>query len=103
MDKNYQTLEQKQIEVLKQKQEQHRQQLKENRDKVKKRKERTRRLIVRGALAEKLIPGAEEMTNDEFQKKLYESISQPDSSVTGKNGIRQQPSAERTHHSENDV
>ena len=103
MDKNYQTLEQKQIEELKQKQEQHRQQLKENRDKLKKRKERTRRLIVRGALAEKLIPGAEEMTNDEFQKKLYESISQPDSSVTGKNGIQQQPSAERTHHSENDV
>ena len=47
-------------------QEKHRRQMADNRDKVKERKARTRRLIERGAIAESMIDGAAKMTNDEF-------------------------------------
>ena len=48
----------------------HRQQMKENRDKTKARKERTHRLIVRGAMAENLIENASSMTDEQFQLEL---------------------------------
>jgi hypothetical protein len=35
------------------------------------RKARTKRLIERGAIAEKLVPNAENMTNEEFRTALY--------------------------------
>lgn len=46
------------------------QKLKENRDKLKARKNRTHKLIVRGAIAEAAIPGAIDMTDEEFQRAL---------------------------------
>ena len=48
----------------------HRQQMKENRDKTKARKERAHRLIVRGAMAENLIENASLMTDEQFQLEL---------------------------------
>ena len=51
-------------------QEKHRKQMADNRDKVKERKARTRRLIERGAIAERLIDGAKTMTNDEFARAM---------------------------------
>lgn len=47
-------------------QEKHRRQMADNRDKVKERKARTRRLIERGAIAESMIDGAAKMTNDDL-------------------------------------
>lgn len=48
--------------------------LKENRDKLKARKNRTHKLIVRGAIAEAAIPGATDMTDEEFQRALFDAI-----------------------------
>lgn len=50
------------------------QKLKENRDKLKERKNRTHKLIVRGAIAEAAIPGATDMTDEEFQRALFDAI-----------------------------
>ena len=63
------------IKDLKNIQEQHRQQLKENRDKTMARKKRAHRLIVRGAIAEKLVGDAENMTDEDFQKALYSMLN----------------------------
>ncbi len=56
----------------------HQQQMKEKRDAIKQRKARTHRLIVRGAIAEKAIPNAESMTDEQFQKALYRAIFKSD-------------------------
>ncbi len=64
----------KTVNDLKTLQELHRQQLKENRDKVLARKRRAHRLIVRGAIAEKLIKDADKLTDEEFQKELYRML-----------------------------
>ncbi len=87
----------------------HQQQMKEKRDEIKRRKARTHRLIVRGAIAEKLVPGAESMSDEQFQAALYAAVrkgmvapSHPQDqsgSTTGKRlslASYQQPSAERT-------
>ena len=50
------------------------QKLKENRDKLKERKNRTHKLIARGAIAEAAIPGAIDMTDEEFQRALFDAI-----------------------------
>lgn len=50
------------------------QKLKENRDKLKARKNRTHKLIVRGAIAEAAISGAIDMTDEEFQRALFDAI-----------------------------
>ena len=55
-------------------QEKHRRQMADNRDKVKERKVRTRRLIERGAIAESMIDGAEKMTNDEFARVIRSMV-----------------------------
>ena len=52
----------------------HQEQMKEKRDAIKQRKARTHRLIVRGAIAEKVIPNAESMTDEQFQAALYQSV-----------------------------
>ena len=52
----------------------HQQQMKEKRDTIKERKARTHRLIVRGAIAEKVIPNAESMTDEQFQVALYQAV-----------------------------
>lgn len=52
----------------------HQKEMKEKRDALKERKARAHRLIVRGAIAEKAIDGAVEMTDEEFQRALYEAI-----------------------------
>lgn len=52
----------------------HRKQMKENRDKVKERKDRTHRLIARGAIAESFVENAKDMTNDEFKQALSQLI-----------------------------
>lgn len=56
-------------------QEKHRKQMADNRDKVKERKARTRRLIERGAIAESLIDGAKTMTNDEFARAMRSMVT----------------------------
>ena len=48
----------------------HQREMKAKRDAVKQRKNRTHRLIVRGAIAESIIPDAEGMTDEEFQQAL---------------------------------
>lgn len=55
-------------------QKKHQEQMKEKRDAVKQRKARTHRLIVRGAIAEKVIPNAESMTDEQFQVALYQAV-----------------------------
>lgn len=56
-------------------QEKHRKQMADNRDKVKERKARTRRLIERGAIAESIIDGAKTMTNDEFARAMRSMVT----------------------------
>ena len=55
-------------------QKKHQEQMKEKRDAIKRRKARTHRLIVRGAIAEKVIPNAESMTDEQFQAVLYQAV-----------------------------
>lgn len=55
-------------------QEKHRRQMMDNRDKVRERKARTRRLIERGAIAESMIDGADKMTNDEFARVMRSKV-----------------------------
>ncbi len=86
----------------------HREQMREKRDAIKQRKARTHRLIVRGAIAEKAIPGAESMTDEAFQHALYHAIdkgiapSHPQDShgsaprESPSEDPAEQPSAERT-------
>ena len=87
----------------------HQQQMKEKRDTIKERKARTHRLIVRGAIAEKVIPNAESMTDEQFQAALYKAVGKGDiatshpqdshGSVPRKSlseDPAEQPSAERT-------
>ena len=59
---------------LTEEQKKHQEEMRANREKVIKRKERTRRLIIRGAIAEKMIPDAEALSNSEFQEKLYQML-----------------------------
>lgn len=84
----------KQINELKALQEKHRKQLKENRDKVLERKRRAHRLIVRGAIAEKYVTGAEKLTNEEFKCSLEELIKSGQTDT--KTVPQEKPSAERT-------
>lgn len=58
---------------LPEEQEKHRQMMKDKRDAIKERKARAHRLIERGAIAEGLFPNAQDMTNEEFQRALYEA------------------------------
>lgn len=55
-------------------QKKHQKQMREKREAMRRRKARTHRLIVRGAISEKLITGSENMTNVEFQDALVEAI-----------------------------
>lgn len=55
-------------------QKKHREQMKEKRDTIRARKARTHRLIVRGAIAEKVIPNAESMTDEQFQVALNQAV-----------------------------
>ena len=89
----------------------HQQQMKEKRDAIKERKQRTHRLIVRGAIAENAIPGALKMTDEQFQETLLRAIRRSDAIATchpqDSHGSAsqeslsedpaEQPSAERTH------
>lgn len=52
-------------------QKKHREQLEANKQKIQLRKQRTHRLIVRGAMTEALIPDAENLTDEEFKERLY--------------------------------
>ena len=65
-------------ELLKLREEQakHRRQLAENREKTKQRKLRTRRLITHGAIAESMIPGAEDMDDVTFTRALEEALAE---------------------------
>lgn len=73
MDKN------KTLTELEKMQELHREQMKEKREAIKRRKARTRRLIARGAIAEKVVPNAESMSDEQFQQELNRLV--------GKGGI----------------
>lgn len=56
----------------------HQQEMKKRREAVKQRKARTHRLIIRGAIAEKVILNAESMTDEQFQQALYQAIGKDD-------------------------
>lgn len=58
-------------------QQQHQEELKNNRDKLLARKSRTRRLIQHGAVAEAFIPGSENMTPETFKTELQKLLSPP--------------------------
>ena len=60
----------------------HQEQAKERRKAIKRRKARTHRLIVRGAIAEKMIPHAEDMTDEEFQHSLVKAVNASESIAT---------------------
>lgn len=64
----------KEIEELRILQERHRQQIKENKEKTLQRKNRTHRLIVRGAIAESVVPDSDKMSDEEFQQFLYKAV-----------------------------
>ena len=68
MDKEL-TLEE--IEIL---QEKHRQQLKENAERIDKKKKRVSRLVRRGIIAESYIEDAENMTDEEFEAILHTAL-----------------------------
>lgn len=55
-------------------QKKHRKEMQEKRDALNKRKARTHRLIVRGAIAEAAINNAEQMTDEEFQDALLRGL-----------------------------
>lgn len=90
----------------------HQQQMKEKRDAIKLRKQRTHRLIVRGAIAENVIEGALDMTDEQFQEALLRVIRKSEAIATSHpqdshgsapresplEDLAEQPSAERTHH-----
>lgn len=63
-------------ETVEQMQKRHRREMKANRDKIQERKARTRRLIIRGAIAEAMVTGAEMMTDEEFKRNLELRIKQ---------------------------
>ena len=65
-------MEEKKLEALQAK---HREQLQEKRNQINERKARTRRLIIRGAIVEAALPEYVNLSNAEFQNKLYEAIS----------------------------
>ena len=50
----------------------HRAELEAKRNKILERKKRSHRLIVRGLMAEALIPDAENLTDEEFKEKFYQ-------------------------------
>ena len=52
----------------------HQQQMKEKREAIKLRKQRTHRLIVRGAIAENAIDGSLDMTDEQFQETLLRAV-----------------------------
>lgn len=56
----------------------HQEQMKKQRDAIKQRKARTHRLIIRGAIAEKALKGAESMTDEQFQNALFNAIGKTD-------------------------
>ena len=76
----------------------HRQQMKEKREAIRLRKERTHRLIVRGAIAEKVLKGAQKMTNEEFREALIRAVNHPQDAPreSPSEDPAEQPSAERT-------
>ena len=65
----------------------HRQQMKEKREAIRLRKERTHRLIVRGAIAEKVIKGAQKMPLGRVRRKT----------------LRSSPRQSARHHAKRDV
>ncbi len=62
----------KEIEEI---QKRHREELKENRDRLNARKKRTHHLIVRGTIAESFIDNAEDMTDEEFREELEKALN----------------------------
>lgn len=83
----------------------HRQQMKEKREAIRLRKERTHRLIVRGAIAEKVIKGAQKMTNEEFREALIRAVTirrMPLGRVRRKT-LRSSPRQSARHHAKRDV
>lgn len=55
-------------------QKKHQEEIKEKRDALKQRKARAHRLIVKGAIAETVIPNAASMTDEQFQQELYRLV-----------------------------
>ena len=79
----------------------HRQQMKEKREAIRLRKERTHRLIVRGAIAEKVIKGAQKMTNEEFREALIRAVNHPQD--VRRKTLRSSPRQSARHHAKRDV
>ena len=56
----------------------HQRELRKKREEFKQKKNRTRNLIIRGKIAERLVENAENMSNDEFEEALYELFGKED-------------------------
>lgn len=86
------------LEAVKRKQELHRKQLKEQRDKVVARKHRTHRLIVRGAIAEHALGLDEEhaaaISDTYFETLLYCTLNQQNFVDSGDAEASQNPSGD---------
>ena len=62
----------------------HQQQMRANREAEKLIKARTHSLIVRGAIVESLIPDADIMNDDEFQKIIYDALNRNETIETSR-------------------
>lgn len=62
----------------------HQQQMRANREAEKLRKARTHRLIVRGAIVESLIPNADIMNDDDFQKIMSDALKKNETIETSR-------------------
>lgn len=86
------------LKEIQKKQELHRQQLKEQRDKTAARKHRTHRLIVRGAIAEHALGLDEEhasaISSEHFETLLYCALNQQNLAGTSSTEASQNPSGD---------
>ncbi|MBQ9200438.1 MAG: DUF3847 domain-containing protein [Lachnospiraceae bacterium] len=62
------------IRQLSELQQKHRAELEAKKNKIQERKKRSHRLIVRGLMAEALIPDSENLTDEEFKEKFYQLV-----------------------------
>ena len=62
------------LEEIEKLQEKHRQQLKENAERIEKKKKRVSRLVRRGIIAESYIDNAENITDEEFEAIIHTAL-----------------------------
>ena len=56
----------------------HQRELREKREEYNRKKSRTKNLIIRGKIAERLVENAKMMSNEEFEEALYDVVERED-------------------------